>query len=120
MNLRAMAEADNAFLIEDDVDGFGVPCTLTPNSGDLAPIPCVSMYTRIGVDIDPGTGMLVAGNKSAITIRTSRLGGRLPTEGWTVSTTDISGAVVTGRVPKSSVMADRTLGRTTVLFKVAD
>lgn len=118
MNLRDQAEADNDFLIEDDVDGFGVPVTLTPNSGDLTPIVCKGQYHRIGVDIDPGTGLLVQGNKSAVTIRTSRLAGRVPAEGWTVATTDISGAAVTGKIPKSAVLPDRTLGRTTILFKV--
>ena len=73
-------------------------------------------YHRVGVDIDPETGQLVQGNKSAVTVRLSSIeGGALPVEGWTVETTDITGATVRGKA--SVVMLDRTAGRATIIFK---
>jgi len=76
----------------------------------------VGQYMRVGVDIDPETGQLVQGNKSAVTIRLSSIeGGALPAEGWTVTATDSTGASVHGKA--SVVMLDRTAGRATIIFK---
>jgi len=73
-------------------------------------------YNRIGVDIDPETGMLVAGNKSAVTVRLSRFtNGRYPENGWSIEATDITGTLVKGKVLHP--MLDRTSGRVTLLFK---
>ena len=111
MNLLDQAEADNAFILEDDVSGFGRAVTLT----DLVtPTPnvyqAIGQVTRVGVAIDPGTGLQVPGNTCAVTLRLSALG-VLPVEGWAVETTDITGAAVTGKI--KNVMLDRTAGRVT-------
>jgi hypothetical protein len=71
-------------------------------------------YIRNGVEIDPETGLLVPGSRSAVTVRLSRLTS-IPDEGWLIETTDSTGATVKGRA--TSVMLDRTAGRATMLFK---
>jgi hypothetical protein len=72
-------------------------------------------YHRVGVDVDPETGLPVPGNKSTVTVRLSSLGeGVLPDEGWLVETTDITGAAVKGRVKYP--MLDRTSGRATLVL----
>jgi hypothetical protein len=132
VNLLTQAEADLSFILEDDVTGFGRPATLTEPDGTTVHN-VVGQYIRVGLELDPGTGQMVATDKSALTVRigsTSEddvpvitgLGGAIPGAGWTVSTTDSTGAVVTGKIPKTgeNVFPDRTLGRVTILFKAAD
>jgi hypothetical protein len=75
----------------------------------------VGKYNRIGVDIDPETGLLVIGNKSTVTIRLSSLDGAIPAEGWLIEMTDILGTLVKGKA--TYVMLDRTFGRATMLMK---
>lgn len=117
MNLLDQAEADNAMILEDDVSGFGRAVTL--NDG-ATPTPHVyqanGQVTRVGVSVDPSSGLQVPGNTCAITLRLSALGGALPVEGWSVETTDITGAVVVGKI--MSVMPDRTAGRVTFMVRV--
>jgi hypothetical protein len=73
-------------------------------------------YHRVGVDIDPETGQLIAGKKSAITVRASRFNAaKLPDEGWHVKVTDILGTIVRGRI--AFAMADLTAGRITATLK---
>jgi len=114
MNLRAQAEADTAFLLEDATTGFGVAITLTDLAGTVYQV--AGQYHRIGVDIDPETGLLVPGKKSAITVRASRFAAdNLPDEGWLVETTDITGAAVKGRI--AFAMPDLTSGRISATLK---
>ena len=114
MNLRERAEADNEFLLEDNVNGFGHPATFTAPDGTAYKV--IGKAGRIGVDIDPETGLLVQGNKSSFTARLSRFpANQYPDVGWTIETTDITGATVKGKVLQS--MLDRTLGRVTVLVR---
>jgi hypothetical protein len=113
MNLRELAEADNTFLIEDDVNGFAVPINLTDPSGSVYKVK--GLYSRIGVDIDPETGLKVPGNRSTITIRLSSLGGAVPDDGWFIETTDITGATVKGKA--TAVMLDRTAGRVDMIMR---
>ena len=114
MNLRELAEADNAIMLEDDVSGFGVAITMTDLVGTIYQLK--GQYHRVGVDIDPETGLLVPGNKSAVPVRLSRfLPGNYPDEGWLVETTDITGATVKGKA--TAVMLDRTAGRATMIMR---
>jgi hypothetical protein len=113
MNLRELAEADNAFLLEDDVAGFGVAIMLTDLAGNVYQVK--GQYHRVGVDVDPETGLMVPGNRSTVTVRLASLGGVLPDDGWLVETKDITGATVRGKA--SSVMLDRTAGRATMILK---
>lgn len=115
MNLRELAESDNALLLEDDISGFAVAVKLTDPGGPEYEVK--GQYHRVGVDIDPETGAVVQGNKSAVTVRLSSLGpGVMPADSWKVETTDITGAAVTGYV--NAVMADRTAGRVTMLLRM--
>lgn len=112
MNLRALAEADNAAILEDDVAGFAVGIRLTDTEGRVYQVK--GQYHRVGVDIDPETGLLVPGNKSAVTVRLSSVAA-LPDSDWLIETTDITGTAVKGRA--AFVMLDRTAGRATIIFK---
>jgi hypothetical protein len=128
VNLLAQAEADLSFILEDDVTGFGRAITATEEDGTTVHN-VIGQVTRVGLEFDPGTGGMVASEKLALTMRigaatpvVTGLGGAIPKAGWTFSTTDITGAVVTGKIGKTSenVFQDRTLGRVTVIIKVAD
>jgi hypothetical protein len=112
--LLDQAEADNAMILEDDVSGFGRAVTLTDNATPANVYQAKGQVTRVGVAIDPGTGLQVPGNTCAITLRLSSLG-VLPQEDWSVETTDITGAVVAGKV--KNVMLDRTAGRVTFMVR---
>lgn len=114
MNLRDQAELDNSFLVEDSVSGFGSAIKLTDLQGVVYNV--TGIYNRIGVDIDPETGLLVAGKKSTITVRASNFSAdNLPNDGWTVETLDIMGKMVNARI--SFVMPDLTAGRITAILK---
>jgi hypothetical protein len=115
VNLLDQAEADNAMLLEDDVSGFGRAITLT----DLAtPTPhvyqCKGQVVRVGQTINEN-GLPIPGNTCAITVRLSAVGA-LPAEGWSVETTDITGAAVVGKL--FNVMPDRTTGRVTAMVRI--
>jgi hypothetical protein len=113
VSLRELAEADNAIILEDAASGFGVAITLTDQAGNVYQV--VGQYHRTGVDIDPETGLLVPGNKSAVTVRLTSLCGALPDDGWLIETTDITGAAVKGKA--TAVMLDRTAGRATMVMR---
>jgi hypothetical protein len=128
MNLLQQAEADNAMILEDDVTGFGRSVTL--NDG-ATPTPHVynvkGQVTRVGVQIDPSSGLPIPGNTCAITLRISTLmaaavllglagSAGIPVEGWGVSTTDSTGATVAGKI--KGVMLDRTAGRVTFQVRI--
>lgn len=116
MNLSELAESDNSFILEDSVNGFGREIVLenlkTPEPDSFT---VVGQVTRIGVDIDPDSGLMVPGSKLSVTFRLSSISPELPEEGWTVKTTDILGNSITSKI--SSVMLDRTSGRATLLLR---
>jgi len=117
MNLLAQAEADNSFLLEDTVNGFGASASFQAPTvaHDPAPAPVVVgvQFIRRGFRIDPGTGLQVAGDESFVTARISSLGATLPTDGWTVTVADSTGTSVTYKIEKGKTMQDRTAGRVT-------
>ena len=115
MNLREQAEADNAIILEDDVAGFAVAITFT--SPDAAQTVTVKgQFTKISVEIDPETGLMVRGSTVAFTVRLSSLGGIIPEENWKVESTDITGTAFAGYC--QALMPDYTSGRLTVLARV--
>jgi len=114
MNLRTMAESDNEIILEDATTGFGTPIKLTDLEGVVYEV--TGQYHRIGVDIDPETGLLVPGKKSAISVRAMRFNPQnLPDEGWGVEVTDIIGNLIKGKI--AFAMADLTAGRITATLK---
>lgn len=71
---------------------------------------------RVGVDIDPETGLIVPGKKTAITVRLSRFPtNNVPEDGWAVETTDITGSTIKGKI--SYPLIDFTAGRITFILK---
>jgi hypothetical protein len=120
VNLLALAEADLAFTLEDDVNGFGRSMTYTTADG-LSSVTMAGQVIRRGVKIDPGTGMQIAGDEAFVTFRLSTfqatLSGRFPEKGAKIVTTDTTGATVTYGVPADQIMIDRTLGVCTLGLK---
>lgn len=95
-----------------------IASTVTPG----ADAPAATIYNlngfnlRIGVAIDVETGLLIAGNKTAITVHLSNFSvSNLPDNDWLVEATDITGVLVKGKA--TDVMLDRALGFATILFK---
>ena len=115
MNLREQAEADNAIILEDDVAGFGVEITFT-SPDEVQTKTVKGQFTRISVEIDQGTGLMVRGSTVAFTVRLSSLGGIIPADKWKVESTDITGAAFVGYC--QAPMPDYTSGRLTVLARV--
>ena len=112
MNLCTLAETDNSFTLEDSSNGFGRAIKLTDAEGFV--YNCTGQVNRIGVDVDPETGLTVAGLKIAVTVRYSAVGADVR-QGWICETTDITGARVIGRC--TDIMIDKALGRITFFLR---
>lgn len=113
MSLLDLAEADLEFTLEDSEFGFGTSIKLIDGlNEDIVN----GQYHRIGIDIDPGTGMQVSANRSSITVRLSSLINVDPKKGINIECTDITGTLVKGRADE--VMKDRTLGIVTIFMRV--
>lgn len=81
MGLRAQAEKDLKFILEDATYGFGWPITITNPSGES--ISLTGFSNDISQSIDPETGILVSGQSASCALRIStiyELGGCLVTE----------------------------------------
>lgn len=113
MGLLDQIEQDNAVIIEDDEGGIARPVTLTDPAGPVYQVK--GIVARIGTHIDPGTGLRVPGGQTEVTVRLSALNGAIPVEGWTVATTDVTGAAVTGKA--QMVAPDRMAGRVTLYVR---
>jgi len=116
MNLRQQAEADNAIILEDDVAGFAVSITFTNPADAEETVTVKGQFTRISVEVDPETGLMVQGSTSALTVRLSSLGEVMPKEGWEVKSTDPDGTPFTGYC--QVLRPDYTSGRLTVMARV--
>jgi hypothetical protein len=118
VNLLAQAEADNSFILEDAVNGFGRAMTYT--SPDVVPvvIVLVGQVIRRGTKLDQATGLPVAGDEASVTFRLSTFQadnpGLLPVVGGKIATTDSTGAALNYRIPADGIMLDRTAGRCTI------
>jgi hypothetical protein len=116
VTLRALAEADLAKILEDEIAGFGHPITLTNPEGVSATL--VGYATDISLVIDPDTGQAVSGRTASIELRISSLtaaGLELPqgvadgaSKPWVVECDDVNGVGHVYKVVKSS--PDRSLG----------
>ncbi len=107
MSLRTDIAADNLTIL-NDTDELAVAITLTDPDGPTVHT-ITGLYARVGVDVDIQTGLMVAGDKSSIAVALSDLGGNIPTDGWGVEVTDITGTVFRGRVKHA--WPDRTIGQ---------
>lgn len=72
MSLRDIAEADLAFIMEDDTHGFGYPITLIDPDGIEYP-ELVGFSNDIAEMIDPDTGVAVSGRQASIALRQSTM-----------------------------------------------
>jgi len=124
MGLRSVAEADLAFTLEDDVNGFAWPITVTDPAGTVGSLTGAS--GDIGQLIDPDTGAAVSGRLAHVSLRIATLtakGLAIPeniTESslkpWIVAFDDINGNSYTFKVMQSN--PDRTLGLVTCVLEV--
>ena len=71
MSLRAQAEADLSFTIEDPVGGFGWACSLVDPAGTVFEL--VALTQDIAAIIDPDTGVGVKGRWTTVAFRKSSL-----------------------------------------------
>jgi len=116
VNLTETAELDNEFLLEDGENGFASEILLedlvtpSPNSFSV-----FGQVVRVGIEIDPESGLMIPGSKLSVTIRLSSISPSIPEEGWTVKTKDITGNEIKSKV--SSVLLDRTSGRATMILR---
>ena len=125
MNLRALAESDLGFIVEDGATGFGWPITLTDPSGFSSPDPLTGLSDDIAQVIDPDTGQAVSGRLASIALRISTLyaqGYALPqgiadasVKPWIVEFDDINGLPYKFKVQQSN--PDRALGIVTCLLE---
>jgi len=118
MNLLSQAEADNSFILEDAVTGFGRLITYTLADGSTFSM-LIGQVIRRGTKIDIATGLPVSSDEAAVTVRLSSFQtvfpGKLPTAGDKISTTDSTGATIIYKVPADGIQLDRTAGRITLV-----
>lgn len=125
MNLRALAESDLGFIVEDGETGFGWPITLTDPAGFSSVDPLTGLSDDIAQVIDPDTGQAVSGRLASIALRISTLyaqGYTLPqgiadasAKPWIVEFNDINGLPYKFKVQQSN--PDRALGLVTCLLE---
>lgn len=117
MNLLTRAEADNAIILEDAVNGFGRVMTYTLAAGTPSGS-LTGQFIRRGTKIDPASGLPVAADEASVTIRLSSFraifGAIDPAKGDRIAVADSTGTVVTYVVPADGIMLDKTAGRATL------
>lgn len=107
MSLREDIAADTVAILAD-TDDLAVSIELTDPAGPTI-YAVTGFYNRVGIDQDPQTGFVIAGDKSSVVISISALGGNIPADGWGVEVEDITGTVFSGRI--KHVWPDRSLGQ---------
>lgn len=124
MNLRTLAESDLAITMEDSINGFGWPVTLTDPDG--VSVNATATSNDISLMIDPSTGQFVTGSQATASLRISTLFAAgittLPygeqsksKKPWLIAFNDINGRPYTFRV--FSGEQDRTLGVLVLLLE---
>lgn len=117
MNLRELAEMDLQTTLEDSVNGFGWPVTLTDPSG--LSVNLTAQSNDVSHVIDPETGMYVSGRTCSAVVRISTLAlngfASMPfgevsrsSKSWICVFNDINGNPYKFRVMNGD--PDRTLG----------
>lgn len=113
MNLRLASEAALKMTLEG---AFGWPVTFTDPATNLEQT-LNAQVTRVDSLIDPQTGARVYAPHTAVTVRLSSVS-PIPNDGWPVTTTDITGAVIDGLC--RDLVYDHTLGTLTVMIEEQD
>ena len=109
MSIRDAAASVSAAVLQTTGD----PLTLIPPGG-ADEIETMMLLSRIGVRLDPKTGMTVQGDQTAITFT---MPAELPDETWRVRFLDSRGVTVEGMI--AAVAPDRSLNRITAFCKVS-
>lgn len=123
MGLRATAEADLAFILEDADTGFGWSISVTNPAGTTADL--TGFSNDIAQLIDPDTGQAVSGRLASAVLRISSLtaaGLDLPvgiadsaSKPWLVAFNDINGNAHMFKVAQSN--PDRALGTVSLILE---
>jgi len=124
MNLTEQAESDLSFVLEDDVNGFGVAVKVINPAGTEFDLKGQS--TDIGLVIDPATGIGVRGRMAEITFRLSTVMsviGEIPDKsetgtGWLLQATNVNGDEWTFAVGQADV--DRKLGLVKIALELVE
>lgn len=126
MSLRETAEADLAFILEGDEQGFRWPITVTDPAGNVSD-GLFGLSNDIAQLIDPDTGQAVSGRLASVSIRIGALTAQVPSmalpqgiadaasKPWVVSFDDINGNPYTFKVAQSN--PDRALGLVTCVLE---
>lgn len=122
MGLRALAEADLEFILEDSEGGFGYPITLTNPDGDSVSV--IGFSNDIALLIDPETGTAISGRRASIALRISSLS-ELPVrvsdrvkKPWLAAFADINGNPYTFKIAETH--PDRAIGIVTCMLELYD
>ena len=125
MGLRADAEKDLAFILEDDIRGGAFPITVTDPAG-FTSVDQLKGYTNdISQLIDPDTGQAVSGRLATVSLRISSLIAAgyttLPenvpdasSKPWLIEFDDINGKSYKFKVSESN--PDRAIGIVTCML----
>ena len=125
MNLRKQLETDLAFTLEDGVNGFGWPITLTDPSEEVDSF--VGNSVDIAQLIDPDTGQAVSGRLASVALRISSINAAENITGlpvgivksdekpWLVGFESINEVAYTFKVVQSN--PDRMLGIITLILE---
>ncbi len=121
MNLRVVAEADLAFILEDGVYGFGWPINVVNPDGASQGLTGYSADIEQLIDDDTGTAVTGRLATAAIRIKTLTIG--LPIaiadatkKPWLITFDDINGTEYTFKVQDSA--PDRALGIVVVTLEL--
>ena len=124
MGLRADAEKDLAFILEDDIRGGAFPITVIDPAGLVKPLK--GFTNDISQLIDPDTGQAVSGRLATVSLRISSLTAAgytsLPksipdkdSKPWLILFDDINGNTYTFKVSESN--PDRAIGIVTCMLE---
>ena len=124
MGLRADAEKDLAFILEDDTRGGAWPVILISPAGTAKPLK--GFTNDIAQLIDPDTGQAVSGRLATVSLRISSLIAAgfttLPesvsdesTKPWLITFNDINGESYTFKISESN--PDRAIGIVTCMLE---
>lgn len=122
MNLREIAELDLKMTLEDDIQGFGIPATVTDPAGTIGNLKVQA--GDVHLLFDPDTGISISNRTAHISIRISSLtaeGLGIPQaqsdqslDPWLFEFADANGNVRKFTVEESR--PDRTLGLVTIIL----
>jgi len=126
MSLRALAESDLEFLVEDDSNGWAMPIELK-DPAEKTSVDLRGLSNDIYEAIDPDLGIVVSGRTATVTIRISTLvaqGFTLPvgivktdSRPWTVEFKDLAGNDYLFKVVEAR--PDRGVGVVTCILEAA-